>query len=184
MDPTHAGHPLEEPPKQQLVRILIRSDTVWLGTLGCLALALGVLVYALDRDASRSILLPAFGAASAIHWFGVFGQWLPSFVHPFAFSLFTAAALPQRSMWRYGACMAWCAVNMAFELGQHPGISPALAQGVMQGPFPFPLQSALAHYFLRGTFDAGDIVAVICGSLAAAFVLRLTVPLLGGRHDR
>ena len=146
-------------------------EVVLLAAIACLALAVGVLVYLTDRDTSHAVLIPAVGALAGSHLFGALGQWLPSFVHPFAFSLFTAAALPPRSASRYGACAAWCAVNVAFELGQHPRVSARLAEA-LQGSFAqTALTRPLANYFLRGTFDVGDIVAAVIGAFAAAGVL-------------
>jgi len=145
----------------------------FLAALGWLALAVGTLVYLTDRSASRAVLIPAFGAFAGINVFGAIGQWLPSFVHPLAFALFTAAALPQRSSPAYGACVAWCAVNIAFEVGQHPHLNAHLPEAI-RGVFgQTPLTRFVANYFLRGTFDVGDIVAAILGALAAAVVLRL-----------
>ena len=141
--------------------------------MGCLALALGLLVYLADRDARHAVLIPAFAALAGSNLFGALGPWLPSFVHPFAFSLFTAAALPSRSAWRHGACAAWCAVNVAFEVGQHPNVSARLAEGLRANLGPSSVSRTLADYFLRGTFDLGDIVAAVIGAIVAAGVLRL-----------
>jgi hypothetical protein len=138
-----------------------------------LSLALGLLVYMADRPPSHAVLMPAFLSLGTGALFGAVGLWLPSFVHPFAFSLFTAAALPSRSAWRYRACACWCAVNLAFEMGQHPQVSARLAEA-MQGSFgPTLLTRPFANFFLRGAFDSGDIVATLLGALAAAGMLRL-----------
>ena len=141
---------------------------------GCLALAVGLFVYLTDRDAAQAMLVPGVAALAGSNLFGPLGQWLPSFVHPFAFSLFTAAALSPRSVWRYGACASWCAVNVAFELGQHPQVSTRLADAVQVAFGPTSLTQPLASYFLRGTFDGGDIAAAILGALAAAGLLWLS----------
>jgi hypothetical protein len=147
--------------------------SAFLAATGCFALAVGVLVYLTDRGVSQAMLIPTLGALAGSNAFGVLGQWLPSFVHPFSFSLFTAAALPSCSVPRYGACAVWCAVNVAFEVGQHPRVSAHVTEA-LQGTFGRnPLTRPLANYFLRGTFDVGDIVAAIVGALAAAGVLRL-----------
>jgi hypothetical protein len=145
----------------------------FLAALGWLALAVGTLVYLTDRGASRAVLIPAFGAFAGSSVFGAIGQWLPSFVHPFSFALFTAAALPPRSSPAYGACVAWCAVNIAFEVGQHPHVSAHLAEAIRGGFGQTPLTRFVANFFLRGTFDVGDVFAAMLGALAAAVVLRL-----------
>lgn len=147
--------------------------TVVLVAIGGVALALGLLIYLGDRQASHALLIPTLPALAGSQLFGVLGQWLPSFVHTFAFSLFTAAALAPGSTPRYGACVAWCAVNIAFELGQHPQISARLAEALHGSFGDAPAARALARYFVRGTFDVGDIAAAIVGALAAAALMRL-----------
>ena len=114
-------------------------------------------------------LIPASAALAGRAIFGALGQWLPSFLHPFAFGLLTAAALPTRSTLRYGGCAAWGLVNVAFELGQHPAASAWWAESLQGGG----VSARLAAYFVRGTFDPGDIVAAGVGALAAAAVLLL-----------
>lgn len=147
---------------------------------GSLALLVGVLVYLADRDASRALLIPAIAALAGHPMYGVWGQWLPSFVHPFAFSLFTAAALPERSTPSYGACVVWCAINLAFEIGQHPAFKAGLVDALQGDVGRFWPTRAVANYLLRGTFDAGDIVAALCGALTAAAVLHRFHRKLGG----
>jgi hypothetical protein len=141
--------------------------------IGSLGLAVGLLVYMTDRDAAHAMLFPTIAALDTGPVFGVLGPWLPSFVHTFAFSLFTVAALPSRSAWRYRACAAWCAVNVAFEMAQHLHVSVRLAEALEGGFGPASLTRPLANYFLRGTFDVGDIAAATAGALAAAGVLYL-----------
>jgi hypothetical protein len=148
------------------------TDTASLVMTGGIALALGLIVYLSDRNASHAALIPAVAALGGSNLFGALGQWLPAAVHPFAFSLFTAAALPSRSAWRYGACAAWCMVNITFELGQHPLVSGYLVGVLQTGSGQSAPRSTLASYFLHGTFDRADIVAAVLGALAAAVVLR------------
>ena len=118
----------------RLLSLIRHRPQAILAASGTLALALGLLVYLADRDASRSLLIPAAAALSAGPLFGELGQWLPSFVHPFAFSLFTAAARPPGSAPAYRACAGWWAVNVAFEAGQHPRVSAPLAEFLAGGP--------------------------------------------------
>ena len=96
--------------------------------------------------------------------FGAVGQWLPSFVHPMAFSLLTVATLPAQSAPatpRYGVCAAWCAVNLLFELGQHAAVREPLAAALQDLFGRTPPVRWLASYFLRGTFDVGDLLAAV-----------------------
>ncbi|MGZ4199663.1 MAG: hypothetical protein ACXVP1_05705 [Thermoleophilia bacterium] len=148
-----------------------RARVVLLAGLGCFALAIGVLAYLTDRSATHAMLIPSVVALAGARVFGALGQWLPSLVHPFAFSLFTAAALPASARNRILACVAWFAVDVAFEIGQHPRISGHVADALREALGPGACTQVLANYFVRGTFDLGDIAATAAGSLAAACVL-------------
>lgn len=155
---------------------------VSLASIACLALALGLLVYLTDREPATAALIPSVSALAGLHLFGALGPWLPSFVHPFAFSLFTAAALPSGSAWRYHACVFWCAVNLVFEFGQHPQLGAPLAEA-LQGSFGASAPARwVSNYFLRGTFDGVDIASAVLGAVAAAVVLRLLQPLWESDH--
>ena len=151
---------------------------------GAAALAVGLLVYLGDRGAASAALLPTGWALGGGPGFGALGMWLPSFVHPFAFSLFTAALLPLRAVPAYGVCAAWCAVNLVFEIGQHPGVSGLLAQAVQETFGSGPVGTALARYFVRGTIDWGDIAAAVLGSLFAASLLRVAHAATPHQHAR
>jgi len=159
-----------------------RGRQATLVAIGCFGLAVGVLVYVTDRAGAKGILLPIVDSLAGAQLFGVIGLWLPSFVHPFAFSLFTAAALPSRWAPRYGACIAWFAVNAAFEVGQHPLVRSHVATALDEGFGHAALVQPLANYFLRGTFDVIDIVGAALGAVAAAVVLRLMRPAQEDRH--
>jgi len=147
--------------------------TASLAALGGLLLSIGFCVYLADRDPGHAMLLPPWPRLGGGALFGVLGQWLPSFVHPFAFSLLTAAALAPRPKPRYGACAAWCAVNAAFEFGQLTQIAAWIDAVLHTSHLPPALTRPLADYFLRGRFDVGDLAALALGSLAAAAVLQL-----------
>jgi len=150
---------------------------VWLWSMGCGALALGLLVYLADRPAAHALLIPQFGLAAGQRWFGAAGLWLPSFVHPLAFSLFSAALLAPKPRWAFGACGFWFTVNVAFEIGQHPQVRGPLAAALRDGFGHGPVARALQNYFLRGTFDVGDLIAAALGAMLAAAVLhRLHTP--------
>lgn len=142
-----------------------------LAALGGFTLAVGMLVYMADRDPVHALLFPTFAALQSGPVFGALGAWLPSFVHPFAFSLFTAAALPARTGWRLAACAAWGVVDVGFEVGQHPDVGARLAEWLQPDGSASRLAQALSNYFVRGTFDVADIAASILGAIAAAGVL-------------
>ncbi|MBK8104600.1 MAG: hypothetical protein IPK42_03155 [Betaproteobacteria bacterium] len=158
---------------QGVVRVRRANPPAVLVGLGGFALLVGVLVYLIDRDPARAMLFPRIAALDTGALFGAIGAWLPSFIHTFAFSLFTAAALKRAASPAYGACAAWWAVNLAFEAGQHEQLSSYFADWLNLAFGPTWLARALSNYFLRGTFDVGDIAAVTAGALAAAGVLVL-----------
>lgn len=154
-----------------------------LATIGGGALLIGMLLYATDRAASPPALLPLFALSTVGPLFGVAAQWLPSFIHPLAFGLLSAAAGPRSASPAYGACAAWWVVNVVFEIAQHPSIRVALADAVPSSlgrTWPMRL---LANYLDHGTFDLLDIAAATAGGLCACLVLFL-VHRLGARHAR
>ena len=144
-----------------------------LAVVGIAALLVGVLVYWLDRVPGHSLLIPVAGALTGGPSFGKLALWLPSFVHPLAFGLFTATLLPARPGWRVGGCALWGAVNVAFELGQHSLVSASLAAKLLgdAGAAAAPWRQALAGYFAAGTFDIGDLVAIVLGTALAVLLL-------------
>jgi hypothetical protein len=138
-------------------------------------LILGVLVYLFDRPPSSAVLIPTIGLFFRHNVFGVLGQWLPSFVHPFAFGLFSAVALgPCAASWRYGACAIWCAINVGFEVGQHAAFKSQWVETLHTGAGDWVMMRSVLNYLLHGTFDSGDVFAVVLGALAAAALLRHT----------
>jgi len=136
-----------------------------------------------DRDPARATLFPAAAALHTGLIFGGIGQWLPSFVHPFAFSLFTAAAMRRSASPAYAACAAWWAVNIAFEAGQNEQISGRVAELLPLAPGDTWPARVLSNYFLRGSFDVGEMLAATAGALVAAGVLCLAHR-LETRHER
>ncbi len=160
----------------------LRAGNAWaLVAIGGAALLLGLAVYLADRDPARVALLPDLRVFGGRRWFGVLGQWLPSFVHPFAFALFTAAALEPASRWRMWACVAWGAVNVAAEAGQHPAVSGRVADAIHAQFGAGGFADAVAGYFARGRFDPLDIAAAVLGASAAALTLKALQPAAGAR---
>ncbi|MDH3418674.1 MAG: hypothetical protein OEQ25_07590 [Gammaproteobacteria bacterium] len=139
--------------------------------LGALALAVGVLVYVLDRPAEQLPLLSAFNFADVTPVvFGVVGGSLPTFAHTFAFSLLTAAWLcggKRAGLW---ACLTWFGIDSAFEIGQQPQIAVHLVE-IVPGWFEYlPFLPQADSYFLSGTFDAWDLISIALGAVAAYFI--------------
>jgi hypothetical protein len=149
----------------------VRNQAAVLIATGLVAMAVGLLVYLTDRDVSRAALIPSVAALAGSNLFGAMGQWLPSLVHPFAFGLLTAATNPSRSSAGYLACIAWWAVNVVFEVAQHPGINRSVAEAAAAVFGPSWVEHLLSSYVLRGTFDVGDLIAATAGAAGAASLL-------------
>ncbi len=139
---------------------------------GLAALALGALLYLLDRPAERTYFIPQF-LADAVQpdggagLFGGLGQQLPTFLHTFALCLLTAALL--RVGWRgaLGICAAWLTTDALFELGQLPGAAEWLAQHMPAWFSHVPLLDNAAGYFLHGRFDPLDLLSIATGAVLA-----------------
>ena len=85
-----------------------RSDAVLaLAALG--SLALGILVYALDRSPEGVYFLPAAWSlvSNGDRWFGSLGGQLPEFAHVYAFGLLTAAVLASSRRLALLSCAVW-----------------------------------------------------------------------------
>ena len=164
---------------------MIRYDAAWrrpalLAAMAAAALLAGMLVYLIGRPPGHAMWIPDLPIAPRPLLFGPIGAWLPSFVHPLAFALLTAAVLPAGSPWRYGGCAAWGAVDVAFELGQHAALEATWLDLAERGLAPVPL----ARYFIHGTFDVADLVAAMAGALAAAACLRFLDRFKENSHAR
>jgi len=142
--------------------------------LGVAALALGTLVYVIDRPPGETALpdsINLYGTLPAL--FGAIGQSFPAFAHIFAFSLLTAACLGNGRYVAVGACATWLLVDMAFELGQHPSLAPYVAAAVPEWFQEIPILGRAAGFFLNGTFDPWDLAAIFAGALVAYATLSL-----------
>ncbi len=144
--------------------------------IGLTALLLGTMVYVVDRPWEQAIFVP--GDLSLFHLtpsvFGVIGHSLPTFTHVFAFSLLTIALVSGTKRAAITVCLGWFLVEAAFELGQHPALVLALATAMPPWFAGLPILNKSASYFLHGTFDPLDILAIASGALAAFLVIQNT----------
>ncbi|MFP4452343.1 MAG: hypothetical protein ACLFNW_02185 [Desulfobacterales bacterium] len=154
------------------------SGVNWIMLLAGLAVLLaGTLVYLVDRPPDTYFvkkMLPDLNLyETAPTFFGKLGSVLPAFVHPFSFSLITAAFAAKTIRGCLIICMFWFAINSAFELGQHfkEFSSSLVPEWFSHIPF---LENTRA-FFIAGTFDPLDLLAMFFGALGAFF---LTILLL------
>ncbi len=106
--------------------------------------------------------------------FGFIGQSLPTFAHVFAFCLLTAALLAGGKKAAMSVCLGWFLVDVAFELGQHSALAPALSTLTPLWFAHLPILNQTDSYFLNGTFDPLDLLAIALGALAAYVVIQRT----------
>lgn len=145
---------------------------IGLGTLG-----IGLLVYLVDRRPEQIYFLYRIGVTHALaetgsSVFGVFGQNLPAFLHVFAFSLMTGGILACGIKGSLVVAGGWLLTDAAFELGQK---FPAWADAIIPHWFDtFPVLESARIYFLAGTFDPLDLIAMALGALAAYGFLLIT----------
>ena len=142
--------------------------------LGLGALMIGVMEYVLSRPVDSTCLGAAAKAATGdlpfrMGVFGIFGGTLPEFIHPLSFALITMALFPKKSRGiRAIICLFWLLVNLLFEIGQ------AFGQQISQFlPTILPhtkVSDLVIIYFLRGTYDRLDVLAICLGT-ASAFII-------------
>lgn len=141
----------------------------WLSGVALIALGSGVLIYLTDRSATHALLIPAVGQLANVQLVGAAGEWLPSLLHVFAFSLLTASVLPIGGVGTFHPCLIWWSIDCVFEFAQLPIVAKEInsALGVNL------LSRSLAACFLHGTFDLADLLAATAGALAAAAVIAI-----------
>jgi hypothetical protein len=145
--------------------------------IGVLGLLFGSLVYLIDRPPDQTYFVYSSGVDISLYnilpnLFGLIGNSLPTFIHVFSFILITAGLISSRKRGCVIICMSWFLVDCAFELGQKfiswsSKLTPDWFAGI-----PF-LENA-ENYFLQGTFDFTDLVAIAFGTIMAYFVLLAT----------
>ena len=142
-----------------------------IASLAILALALGILVYVLDRP-TVYFLPGAWGLAGDLLWFGRLGGYLPDGLHVYALILLTAAVAPTPTR-ILPICALWFAIDSLFELAQHPTLAPHVVAIQPAWFAQLPILENSTNYFLHGTFDPGDLIAIVIGTAAAYMTLRL-----------
>jgi hypothetical protein len=131
------------------------------------ALALGVVVYLVDRPAGSAQLLPAaWHAARPLGVFGPVGSVIPDFAHAFALSVLTGL-LARTRRGAAAACVAWWFIDSALEAAQTHFAANAV------GPY---LPAFLSKYLRSGTFDVADLAAIAVGAALAYTLLVRRAP--------
>lgn len=146
--------------------------------IGITALLIGTLVYIVDRPPDQTYFIYSSGINISLYKtlpnvFGTIGNSLPVFIHVFSFILITAGLFSIQKRGCLIICISWFVVDSAFELGQkyNSWISKITPDWLAMVPF----FENTEHYFVHGTFDFVDLIAIAIGSLMAYFVLLITM---------
>lgn len=138
-------------------------------------LCIGVLVYVLDRQPGSAYFIPNWFALT-INFspiFGEIGNYLPTFIHTFAFILLTVIIVAPSSLQVVLICIAWLAVDSLFEIAQITSIAYWIA-GHVPGWFAgVPFLENTSAYFINGTFDSLDLVSIAAGTVTAFLVIKV-----------
>ena len=159
-------------------RINIRQISI-----GVLGLLIGTLVYLVDRPPDQTYFVYSIPLHISLfktlpNLFGPIGKSLPSFIHVFSFILLTAGIISSRKKGFLIVCLCWFTIDCVFELGQKFN---SLSLKTIPGWFSsIPVLENTRNYFIHGTFDFNDLVAISVGTIAAYFVLLSTAKGGGG----
>ena len=133
------------------------------------ALSVGVLLYLLDRQHTHVYFIPNwlpqhnFGSG----FFGNIGNYLPTFIHVYAFILLTAVIAARPITKLVSVCLAWFIIDSLLEVAQLDSIAEWIAAHTPHSFSGIPFLENTAGYFLSGTFDKFDILSIAAGSIAA-----------------
>ncbi len=145
-------------------------------TVGIIVLAVGVLVYLLDRPSTSVYFVPnswSFGDSES-SVFGAIGNQLPTFAHTFAFILFTSALLRPWQGSTFVACAGWWLIASVFEIAQRDEWAGAIAGRVPDWFADWPLLENVAGYFIGGRFDLIDLLSISLATVCAFMVIQLS----------
>jgi len=146
--------------------------------IGLSVLLLGTLVYVVDRPPDQTyfvyksfINISLYDTLPSL--FGFIGYSLPSFIHAFSFILITAGLLCCQKRGCLIICACWFLTDVIFELGQK--FKPMSSSIIPDCFSEILFLENIKNYFLLGTFDFYDLIAIIFGTLTACFVLFTTM---------
>jgi hypothetical protein len=144
-------------------------------SIACLALVIGYLIYYIGRPGPAIYAIPE----NLEHWVfalpllsEISGQ-LPSFFHTYAFILLTFIALGASSRSSpYLSISLWVSLESLFEIGQHPIISEWISNVIPAWFEQIPLLGITDNYFLQGTFDPLDMLAIVIAAVSTLLTVR------------
>lgn len=137
--------------------------------LGISALSVGVLVYVFDRQPEFVYFLPGWLSLNGQvgGQFGNIGNYLPTFLHVYAFILLTVVVAVPSITKLLPVCLAWFSLDALFEIAQIDTIAQWVATHTPAWFTGIPFLKNTANYFLMGTFDTIDLLSITAGTIAA-----------------
>ncbi len=139
-----------------------------------ISLMAGYFVYLLFRPGPAIIAIPH----SIEHW-RITIDWLvpltgalPEFLHTYAFILLTYVVLGVGNKSHlFISVISWLVIEVLFELGQHPLISKFIDTVVFSADKVNSLESIVRNYFIHGTYDIYDLLAILLACITAVFTI-------------
>jgi len=133
------------------------------------ALFVGALVYVYDRQPEFVYFLPAWLSFEnqTVSFFGKIGNYLPTFIHVYAFILLTVVVTVPTATKLIPVCLAWFSLDSLFEFAQLNPIAQWIGNHIPIWFDGIPFVENTKNYFLMGTFDVFDLISIIVGTLAA-----------------
>lgn len=144
--------------------------------IGIAGLLSGTIFYLAFRCPDQTYFISKFGVDICLRSIfqrrlGTIGNNLPTFIHVFSFILLTAAFIHLNKRKCFLICLCWCVVDCAFELGQKFNSLSSMIPDWFAG---IPILENTGNYFLHGTYDLNDLIAIIIGTVFAFFTLQMT----------
>ena len=150
--------------------------------IGLACLFIGTMVYFISRSPEDVYFVHRFSFILKLHkmihgaapdFFGSLGPWLPEFVHVFSFILLTAGIVACGKRGYVIICAGWFLIDALFELGQK--YSSQVIKIIPSWFSHIPILESTEGFFRKGTFDMKDMIAILAGTIAAYFVLLVTM---------
>lgn len=148
--------------------------------IGVLALALGALLYLIDRPATHTYFVPEALSLfqQSPRLLGPLGNQLPTLLHTFAFCLISCGIFSTNRWNAFGICVLWVLIDGTFEIGQQPDIAKTIAEFVPDWFARIPILENTRGYFLYGRFDPLDLFSILLGACSGYGVVMATTQTL------
>lgn len=136
---------------------------------GLMVLVLGIVLYVFDRPASHTYFIPGFLSQYEGEFlvFGIMGNYMPAFIHVFAFCLISVGIVGSGPRVALGVCLFWLFIDGVFEIAQHQDIANEIVPHIPDWFKVIPILENAAAYFIHGRFDPADLVATLFGAFTA-----------------